>query len=456
MQNNNLKLKTILLFCILIFCISASKTSAQGASLRLSPQSGTFFVGNTFDVSIIVNTHGNSINAVSADLKFPADKLQVVTPVSGKSFIESWTAIPTYSNTEGTISLKGGIPSPGINTSAGLVSTITFRARAAGTAMVYFLDSSMVLLDDGKGTNILKSFDKGEYTITVVPPDGPGIYSSTHPDQNAWYKDNNPTFSWEKEAGISDFSYKFDSDPKGIPDSVSEGGETIKSFTNVSDGIWYFHLRSKKGDAWGATSHYVAHIDNTPPNSFAPNIESTGKIKRIRPLISFITSDVTSGIDHYEVKITSTIEAGSPYFIEETSPYRVPYLEPGEYTVIVRAYDKADNWTDEMVNIRIVGSKIFSIGKEGIIFRGILYSWWLATLILIVLLGALGFLIYFIWKKFFGLEKFGMNLAKLKEKIQKRRTKLKEEIEKEKNLGEELEKIEQIEEKSDINKNTNE
>jgi len=449
-----MKYKFLIFLIILVFSfalISSVNSAEKGASLYLSPRSGTFFVENVFDVSIMVNTNENRINAVEVNLKFPSDKLQVVTPISGKSFVSSWMVSPTYSNTEGTVSFKGGVPSPGISTSAGLVSTITFRAKASGTAVISFLDSSKVLLDDGKGTNILNSFDKGEYTLIMAPPEGPRIYSSTHSDQAVWYKDNNPVFSWEKSLEITDFSYKFDQDPKGVPDSVSEGGDTVKSYTNVSDGIWYFHLRSMREKVWGATSHYVVHIDNTPPISFKPIIESTGKIKRIRPLISFSTNDITSGIDHYEIKIVSKTETGSPYFIEENSPYRVPYLKPGEYTVIVRAYDKAGNWQDGMIDIRIVGSKILGFEKEGILFRGILYKWWLVVLVFILFLALIGFLIFRFIKHGIGFG-FGYDMAKLKEKLRRRKKKLQKEIAEEKKELEELEKIEKTETKNEEEK----
>lgn len=441
----------ILLFLLILILSSTIIPSARGqerASLRLSPSSGTFFIGNTFDVSIIVNTNKNRINAVSVDLKFPPDKLQVVTPVSGKSFIETWTASPTYSNTVGTISFKGGVPSPGISTSAGLVSTITFRAKASGKATIYILNSSMVLLDDGKGTNILKTFEKGEYILTMIPSEGPRIFSSTHPDQDIWYKDNNPTFSWEKEGGVTDFSYNFDEDPKGMPDSVSEGSENIKSYTNIADGFWYFHVRSMRGGIWGATSNYMVHLDSTPPNSFTPTIESIGKVRRIRPLISFITNDAVSGMDHYEIKIAGVTQTHSTYFIEISSPYRVPYLEPGEYSVIVRAYDKAGNWQDGIIDIRIVGTKLFSFEKEGVLFKGILYRWWLVALIFVPLLALLGFLGYRLAKHGIGLGA-GYDLVKMKEKIKKRRERLKKEIAEEKKELEGLEKIEEIDEKEE-------
>ena len=176
--------KVSLLFSVLFsFCLVLPiGAKAAGGSLYLSPTTGTFFIGSTFDVSIFVNTGGNNVNAVKVDLKFDSKKIQIASPTAGKSFIEVWVAQPTYSNIQGTASFQGGVPSPGINTSSGLVSTITFRAVAPGKAAISISDSSQVLLDDGMGTNILSSTGRGEYQLVIPPPEGPKVFSTTHPE----------------------------------------------------------------------------------------------------------------------------------------------------------------------------------------------------------------------------------------------------------------------------------
>ncbi len=56
-----------------------------GATLSLSPSSKSITVGETFDVSVFLDTGGNTINTVDIFVKFPSDKLQVVSPSIGKS-----------------------------------------------------------------------------------------------------------------------------------------------------------------------------------------------------------------------------------------------------------------------------------------------------------------------------------------------------------------------------------
>ncbi len=395
--------KLLLLFSLTLMVFGAlPKTiEAAGASLYLSPASGTFFVGSTFDVSVFVNTGAEDVNAVQVDLKFDPTKLQIASPTAGKSFIEVWVSQPNYSNTKGSMSFIGGVPTPGINTSAGLVSTITFRAISQGETSVLFLDSSKVLRNDPEGTDILTSMGRGAYTLLIPPPEGPQLFSLTHPDQNKWYKNNNPTFSWEKEEKVTDFSYSFDQDPLGVPDNVSEGDYTSVSYSDVEDGIWYFHVKARKAEVWGGTSHFSIQIDSSPPAIFTPTVEPSPKTTETQPLISFITTDAFSGLDYYTLKyidMTPEREEAVGFFTEVSSPHRLPPLEIGDYLVVVRAYDEAGNWREGKIKIEIFPEGIF-FTQKGIQFREFLIPWWILILVLIILIIIIIFIGFRFWKK---------------------------------------------------------
>jgi len=406
MQNRKEKLKIgfylpIVVLILLFFTfISPNKANAAGASLYLSPASGTFFVGSTFDVSVFVNTGGEDVNAVEINIKFNPEKLQVASPTAGKSFIEVWVSQPTYSNTTGEMSFIGGIPTPGINTTAGLVSTVTFRAISPGSTTILFLDSSKVLRNDPKGTNILTSMGRGVYELLIPPPEGPEVFSPTHPDKNKWYKNNNPTFSWEKEEGVTDFSYSFDRDPTGVPDNVSEGNHTSVSYSDVGDGIWYFHVKAKKAEVWGGVSHYLVQIDTTPPAAFTPEVEPSSKTTERQPLISFITTDALSGMDYYQIKYVDITperkEIATGFFIEAASPYKLPSLEIGKYLIVVRAADIAGNYREGTVKIQIFPEGI-TISKRGIQYREYSLPWWILAAVLIIILVLIGF---YLWRKY--------------------------------------------------------
>ena len=129
----------ILIFSLFFIFVLTDFAKAEGASLSIYPQGGTFTVGNTFDVSVFLNTGGRNVNAVKVDLKFDPEKLQVITPAKGLSAVGVWVFPPSFSNTKGEISLQGGFSEKGINTSEGLVSVIVFEAIASGKTEVTFL-----------------------------------------------------------------------------------------------------------------------------------------------------------------------------------------------------------------------------------------------------------------------------------------------------------------------------
>jgi hypothetical protein len=389
---------------------------AGSASLYLAPSKGTFFVGSTFSVSIYVDTKGNEINAVEVDLKFPPDILQVTTPTAGESFISEWIVPPSYSNIGGKITFKGGIPG-GIKTSAGLVSTITFRAKSPGLARVEFLDSSKVLLNDGKGTPIFTTNFGGVYEILISPPEGPKIFSPTHHDSDIWYSDSNPQFYWEKEEGVTDFSFNLSQNPQENPDNISEGAALLKSYDDVPDGIWYFHLRAKKEGIWGRTSHFPIKIDTTPPQKFELRVDLGSGF------VYFDTKDLHSGLDHYEVSILNISETPilNPFFIEATSPYKIPYKKSGKYSVIVRAYDKTGNIQTAEAKFQIISPTLSYIEGKGIQVKGILFPWFVIYLILFCFFGVTGYLIFYFSRRGYkkGIKEIKEALTEIK-KIEER------------------------------------
>lgn len=371
------------------YCLFPAPVLAGNASLYLAPNSGTFHVGSTFDVSVFVNTGGENINAVKVDLAFDPKKVQIASPTAGKSFISVWISQPVYSNIKGEASFQGGNPSPGVNTSAGLVSTITFRAIAPGETTITFNDSSKVLKDDGEGTNILNSLGRGNYTITLPPPEGPAVFSPTHPDQNKWYKNNNPTFNWLKEEGVTGFSYNLTKDPQAIPDNNPEGDFSSVSFSDIEDGIWYFHLKAQKDAVWGGTSHYLLQIDSSPPAAFQGEITPSTRTSVNQPIVSFITTDALSGLDHFEIKVIDITpkreDKETPFFVEVASPYQLPELEPGKYLVVIRAFDQAQNWRDESFEIEIISPGL-SFSLAGLLIWGFFIPLWLLILILFLII----------------------------------------------------------------------
>jgi len=372
-------MKKVLLSAIFLvsFCFVVPDVKASGASLYLSPNSGIFEVGSTFDVSILVNTGQKNINTIQADLKFDPKEIQVVNSAVKRSFVSLWTSPPSYSNANGLLNFQGGIPSPGINVSSGLISTITFRAIKPGETSIYFLDTAKILLDDGLGTNVLSSTRRGVYSITILSPEGPVIFSLTHLDQNKWYKDNNPVISWKKNDGVTDYSYGIDLDSQSIPDNKSEGDKNTVSLSDLGDGIWYFHLRVKNKYGWSKASHFKVQIDASPPNSFEIKVDDSDDKTNPSPSLYFEATDDLSGISHYDVKIDD--DHISSVMPTEINPFIMPLQSPGLHKIIVTAIDKSGNGRDSTTTIDIksiqvpeitVFPPIYNAGEEVMYIEG--------------------------------------------------------------------------------------
>jgi hypothetical protein len=331
-----------------------SLAHANDASIYFLPSTGQYTVGSTIDVSIVINTGSHSINALDARIAFPKDKLQVVSPSVGSSFVTIWTSPPSYSNTSGTLNFSGGLPNPGIKSSAAILATIRFRVKSSGNAVLRFRDNTQLLANDGNGTNVLSSKTQAILTLITAAPNGPAVTSSSHPDQNTWYNDKSASFSWEAVTGASGYSWVVDTSAKTVPEEKIRTTATSASETVTQDGIWYFHIRANNG-SWGGTTHFLFRVDSLGPAAFTPTLNKRVVEDGESAIVSFFTTDAASGIDHYEIKTinTSKNDETVTIFHEETSPYELPVLPDGQYTVIVRAYDVAGNYTDGMVELRV-------------------------------------------------------------------------------------------------------
>lgn len=389
-KNSKIILHFALSFFILLFafCIKINEVAAIGASLYLVPSAGTYTVGNTFSVQIKLNTGGTAINTSDGTLSFSPEKLEAISISKTDSIFTLWVQEPAFSNTLGTVTFAGGKPSPGFTGAAGTILTITFRAKTAtfGTANLTFAGGS-VLADDGRGTNVLTNMNSGAYTFISrettpnLPPSqggerpaetfgkvlaAPVIFSTTHLDANLWYSNNDPEFNWQLPSGVNGVSLLLHQKPDANPGLTSDGLIISKSYEDVEDGIWYFHIRFRNEDGWGNILHRKALIDIENPDPFEVVIDNEGDPTNPTPIIYFKTQDSLSGIDYYEVKIGGEISSTTQASIIG-SPFRPQPVPAGKYIMEVKAFDKAGNFSLVSTELEIVSietPKITEIPKS--------------------------------------------------------------------------------------------
>ena len=100
------------------------------ATLTASPQTGTYSPNNSFQVSIYINTNNQNAVGVSAYLTYDTTHfLATSIDTTGSVFTIEWEK--NIATSTGKIKISRTIPTPGVNTTNGLVAIINFTAISA-------------------------------------------------------------------------------------------------------------------------------------------------------------------------------------------------------------------------------------------------------------------------------------------------------------------------------------
>lgn len=338
------------IFLFFSFVFFSNVEAASTARLYFLPKSGEFEIGKVFQVRFAVDTGGTAINLVEANISF-SENLEVTSFSKEGTIISLWFNEPKFSNTERTISFVGGIPNPGFS-GIGRLLIINLKTKKAGSAWLK-VSSAQVLANDGFGTNILKESDSANFTLfesklPKLTSQKIEIFSPTHPNPTKWYKERDIILSWAWQPNIVGYSYLLDRESTTIPDDIIDDLATSVAYSNVAEGIWYFHLKAKTGTGWSDTSHFRIRIDSTPPSVLKVYSEQGEITFNSSPTLRFETKDELSGIDYFAIKINE-----NDFIKVKENFYQLPKQKPGDCRLTVRAYDFADNFLEESLVITI-------------------------------------------------------------------------------------------------------
>jgi hypothetical protein len=174
-------------------------------------------------------------------------------------------------------------------------------------------------------------------------PIAPQISSPTHPDSNKWYSNKSPKLSWSLPSDVTAVRLLVGKIPNAIPTITYTPPISSKELGNLDNGVWYFHVRFKNSAGWGDVTHFRIQIDTEPPLPFVIKFADGKETDNPRPTTFFDTTDSLSGIDYYKVKIGEGDFFLSSSEVVKSNPYTLPLQAPGKRTILVQAYDKADN-----------------------------------------------------------------------------------------------------------------
>lgn len=160
-----------LLFSIFYFLFSLPSFAAE---INVIPLNWEVSVGHPLQINVSLSTGGESINAISGEVWFPQDMLELEEIKDGNSIINLWVEKPRKE--ENKIVFAGIIPG-GFGGENGLLFSLVFKTKGEGNGVIE-LRHMESFLNDGKGTPApLKLFQlafavRKEGIITQLPPPG--------------------------------------------------------------------------------------------------------------------------------------------------------------------------------------------------------------------------------------------------------------------------------------------
>ncbi len=386
---------------LLVVFSFASFVVAEAATLQLNPGSGSYTTGQTFTAAVRVAPAGQNVNAVEATLKFDPTLLSVVSVSKDGSAFSLWTVEPTFSNAAGTVTFGGGSPAP-FSATSNLIN-VTFRTLKEGSPTVSFSNAS-VLAADGRGTDVYQTSTGATFAIAAAtapsptptpapvttpaaeepddeeeeggdeaiifgdPPRAPEVGSPAFLDPEAWYATKDGLFKWTLPFDVNAIAIQIATTSENVPSDTKEAifEPPIDEFRVtpdiLTDGVQFLSVQYKNQVGWGSVLNRKLQIDSTPPEPFDIVVRA-GTTASSFPLLNFEASDITSGIDYYEL----TIAGNEPLEVtpdEAKLGYLLKDLEDGTYTVKVVAYDKAGNIREATKAVLITAGWIKPVETE--------------------------------------------------------------------------------------------
>ncbi|MFA5392176.1 MAG: cache domain-containing protein [Candidatus Paceibacterota bacterium] len=312
-------------------------------------------------IAIKVLTGGEAINAIEVVANYDPKAVEVLDIITTNSFCrQDFFITKTIDNEKGVVNVACGLPNPGFSEPNGIVAELLIQPLKSGQLSLRFGDETKVLANDGLGTNVLRLAIDGSYNIVSYDDqqnigEPLTVYSYTHPNSERWYKRKNVQFSWSNIKGVT-YRYALNNIADFIPGEENITSKNSLSFDVDKDGIYYFHLLPEKDGGIGTIIHYKIMIDSTPP--LFPIIQASHKNIEPGEMVRFDFSgkDELSGIQKgFYVKFDEGV------FLPVAPPLYMPFLSAGSYSVVIRAFDKAGNFNDAMVEIKVEVKRMQSL-----------------------------------------------------------------------------------------------
>lgn len=347
---NTLLLIIFLLFSLMPFDAKAVlRGTTNNATLSLSPNSGTYRVGGTYSVDILVNTHGQDVSAASAYLTFNPSLFMVVSiDTTGSAFSQESEKI--IDNVNGTLKVGRGAPVSPVHSDNAKLATLNIQGKTDTipapssdnflflfTLGVKALDSDVILTGD-LGTDILTGVDEGRYTLDGTPPANVTSFTATAGDGQIILSWVNPTSDF---AGVK-ILRKTGSYPTSVTDGTQVYDSTGTSYTNtgLTNGTTYYYTAFSRDVVLNYSSG--AQISAAPRDMSAPSqittLSATALTARtVRLNWTAVGDDGDTGTaSSYDIRYsTAAITAGNFSSVIQVSGAPTPSASGSAQTITV-------------------------------------------------------------------------------------------------------------------------
>jgi hypothetical protein len=149
--------------CLFLLC-AFTPLAGRAAGVYFQPNTRSLPVGETFEVSVLLDTEGGRINAVEGTVVFP-ESIVLEQVRDGGSRVPLWVEKP-LPGVPGSVHFSGVIPG-GYEGTEGELFRLVFRPVSEGETMV-LLGDLRLLVDDGLGTEAAARF--GSFRLVASPP----------------------------------------------------------------------------------------------------------------------------------------------------------------------------------------------------------------------------------------------------------------------------------------------
>ncbi|MFW5907855.1 MAG: InlB B-repeat-containing protein [Candidatus Natronoplasma sp.] len=159
-------------------------------------------------------------------------------------------------------------------------------------------------------------------------------------------------------------------------DWIDVGTDKSFRFEDVDDGEHTIEVRAVHME-YSVVDEVNMTVDTVEPELEMIYPEDGEEITGSNATIEWEVSDEISGIDYCEIKIDDAWIK-----VEENTSYELNGLEPGEYSIDVRTFDRAGNSVEEKVDFAVESGR--TDDESSSILGGVSIFWWVLLLVVLI------------------------------------------------------------------------